>query len=161
MSRTTICSSLSLSYPFPLYLPILLLSVLVSSDYQSYNFYPPSFDDLFDQLVIISTKSTSRLPIVDEIIKTLDTSRVTIVGVNGTDLVNNRSHHLWQVVTPNFLDTFTPGELGCALSHRTAYELILRNNYSNALIVEDDVQFHKVHCVYIKILFSVALNHSP
>ena len=37
----------------------------------------------------------------------------------------------------------TNGEIACALSHRKAYQYILDNNLSNAVIVEDDIIFAK------------------
>lgn len=36
---------------------------------------------------------------------------------------------------------FSNGEIGCAISHRKAYELILERNIDRAVIVEDDVLF--------------------
>ena len=36
-----------------------------------------------------------------------------------------------------------PGELGCSLSHRAAYEEIIKRNLDYALIIEDDARFHE------------------
>jgi glycosyl transferase, family 25 len=36
-----------------------------------------------------------------------------------------------------------PGELGCLLSHRAAYQHIVDNNLPHALLLEDDARFHE------------------
>ena len=133
-------SPLRLSWP----LVCAFLLPAVVGDYLTYDLIPPGFDDLFDQLIIVSTNPAKRLAIVEEIILTFDnTSRHTVLGLDGTDLSNNRSHPLWSVVSPKFLNHFTPRELGYALSHRLAYELVSKKNYSHAVIVEDDILIHR------------------
>ncbi|WP_321968700.1 glycosyltransferase family 25 protein [Paraburkholderia tropica] len=44
----------------------------------------------------------------------------------------------------------TPSELGCALSHKKAYEALLRTGESHALILEDDVILDADACVSIR-----------
>lgn len=36
----------------------------------------------------------------------------------------------------------TPGAIGCALTHRLAWEKVVEGGFSTALILEDDVEFH-------------------
>lgn len=50
----------------------------------------------------------------------------------------------------------TPGAIGCALSHKKAYEYIINNKISSALILEDDITFdkdfnRKLSQIYLKV----------
>ena len=114
------------------------------ASHKNFETYPPHFDSLFDHLIIISMKHSSRFPFIQDLINKFDTKNYSIIGVNGTAVAENKSHPLWKVIAPDFLDTFTAAELGCSLSHRAAYEYVIKNNFSHALILEDDIHVHHV-----------------
>lgn len=44
------------------------------------------------------------------------------------------------MIGKTFFPRYTPGELGCALAHRAAYEFVAEKNLEHALIIEDDVE---------------------
>ena len=104
--------------------------------------YLQSFDQLFDHLIIISLMSGERKHKVHKLIELFGTTNYSIIGVNGTEVTNNRLDPLWKVIDPNFLETFSPGELGCALAHRKAYEFVVAQKFSHVLIIEDDIIVH-------------------
>lgn len=65
-------------------------------------------------------------------LKTLSRDLITEQGIN--DALNDKQ----KVYT-----YLTPGAIGCALSHKKAYEYIINNDLNSALIVEDDITIDK------------------
>ena len=65
--------------------------------------------------------------------------KYTIIGINGSLILNDVSHPLHAAVSPDFRGKYSAGELGCALSHRMVYSLVSSGRYEHALVIEDDV----------------------
>jgi GR25 family glycosyltransferase involved in LPS biosynthesis len=77
---------------------------------------------------------------MEKLLKLLNVSEsdFSVIGINGTEAVN--SDEFTKIMESTFLDRYSPGELGCALSHREAYVQIANSTFEHALIVEDDVK---------------------
>ncbi|MDR1901244.1 MAG: glycosyltransferase family 25 protein [Treponema sp.] len=53
----------------------------------------------------------------------------------------------------------TPGEIGCALSHRLVYEKMIKANIERAIILEDDVIVDKDFIVVMNLLMNIRINN--
>jgi glycosyl transferase family 25 len=100
------------------------------------------FNHLFDHLFIISMKSHERWKLMKELIELLgvQNNEYTVVGINGSEVASNKTHSLRKFIGNAFLDSYSEGELGCALSHRAVYDIVSRKNYNHALVIEDDAK---------------------
>jgi len=82
--------------------------------------------------VINMDKDTERLKRFDEQMKRLQISYTRIPGIVGADVGTHEN-------LSGFCNQFcTPSMKGCALSHRAAWEDMLKNRYENIAIFEDD-----------------------
>ena len=102
----------------------------------------PHFDNTWDLIVVISFTGSPRESYIKNHLKELQSTKYFfLAGVNGSYLVQHPEDKLWKSVSPEFLSRYTAGELGCALSHRLAYELVSKSRMKSVLVVEDDAQF--------------------
>ena len=62
----------------------------------------------------------------------------TVIGHNGS--LAMRYAEFKSVIGKIFFKTYSPGEFGAVLSHRTVWEFVHRENIEHPLIVEDDVR---------------------
>jgi len=86
-------------------------------------------NNYFDRIFIINLeKRTDRKQHCEEQMKLHNFTAEFIDAIDGKDLKGN-----------NYM---TGPEQGCYLSHRKVWEIVLKENISNALIVEDDFEFH-------------------
>jgi GR25 family glycosyltransferase involved in LPS biosynthesis len=103
-------------------------------------------------LVINLDRSTERL---EHITNSLNQPFVRVPGVDGnqwtrTDVVGTTGRPVWnsgaykELIKRGILSAhggclLVPGEVGCALGHRAAWEYVVHNNLSYAVILEDDI----------------------
>jgi len=69
-------------------------------------------------------------------------------AINGRDYIASSAEYQEEIAIQKTGHALLPGELGCALSHKKIYELIVAQKIPYALILEDDVQlpnnFHAI-----------------
>jgi glycosyl transferase family 25 len=58
--------------------------------------------------------------------------------------------HLRELIYRPEVNPLTPGEIGCALSHRAIYEKMRDENILFAFILEDNIVFLTDSCVFLK-----------
>ena len=63
------------------------------------------------------------------------------ININSKYLEENNAGILETWKDPFKKSSITNGEIGCALSHCTIWEEIVKNNYNHSLIIEDDAVF--------------------
>ena len=108
-----------------------------------------ALNEYFDHIYLISLKrSTDRHPVIKNTLKGLDYS--ISWAVDGRDLnVNDLQKrglyhfHLTKLLKKRVgisAGGLSMGHLGCALSHVNVYKDILKKDYKNALIFEDDIE---------------------
>ena len=100
---------------------------------------PIEFDDLFDHVFFITIKNPKRYNNVKRIITMLKTKNYSIIGINGTEVLVHSDHPLKKLIGDQFRGKYSATELGCALSHRLAFEIVSSGNYKHALILQDNI----------------------
>jgi glycosyl transferase family 25 len=89
--------------------------------------------------------------------KNLDIEFIT--GVDGRKLDINVKNSLYDGEKARRIEkTISPGEIGCSLSHKSAYEHIVQNNIDRAIILEDDVTLDKNFFTLIPLFEVLPLN---
>jgi glycosyl transferase family 25 len=100
-------------------------------------------------------KELSKINMLDKAI------RIDAVNGKNLDLKNISPHLITKKGINDALNEnqkvytyLTPGAIGCALSHKKAYEYIINNNLSSALIIEDDILIDKNFKSRLSIIYS-------
>ncbi|KAA0184702.1 hypothetical protein HAZT_HAZT004108 [Hyalella azteca] len=70
-----------------------------------------------------------------------------VQGVDGKTLTEERMRQMGVKKVEGYLDSFhkrpiTNGEIGCLISHHNIWKDVIKNDYSQVLILEDDAQLH-------------------
>ena len=125
---------------------LLCLSFIIlftkSNEISNTNSSDVSFHDVFDHFIIISMKTAERWNRIKKLIEKMGSvSRpvnYTMIGFNGS--IAMRSEKFKHMIGNKFFKTYSPGEFGASLSHRTAWEFVHQENIEHPLIVEDDVR---------------------
>ena len=116
-----------------------------------------SFHDVFDHLIILFMKTTERWnrmkALIDQMGSVSRPVNYTVIGYNGSSAM--RSAEFKALVDKDFLKTYSPGEFGCSLSQRAAWELVHKRNIEHPLIVEDDVR------IDVKEFFRAVKSYRP
>lgn len=107
-----------------------------------------------DIIYIINLPSyTERRNRLVELFRVFDiTNYEFIEGIDGSDLSNQTTLISNGTLSKVFKDPnglLTPSIIGCALSHRKAYETFLESKYQNCLILEDDAVFTSKMYTYL------------
>jgi len=76
-----------------------------------------------------------------------------IFGIDGRKLTVNELDECYDSArAKSFEGEMTPGEIGCALSHRLAYKIIVERKVERAIILEDDISldenFNDILCFF-------------
>ena len=102
--------------------------------------FAANFDEIYDKLIFLSLRSERRLQHIQNVITALNTSNYLIMGVNGSEVVQDSTHPFRSYLSERFMQEKSSGQIGCALSHRLAYEVVASSQLKRVLILEDDVQ---------------------
>lgn len=100
-------------------------------------------NDFFDKIYVITLKrSVDRHEHVSQLLQKIDYS--FFWGVDGQDLqlsnlIEENIFSKKETEKHSYKSMLTKNEIGCAWSHIKVYEDIIKNNYKNALIFEDDL----------------------
>lgn len=82
-----------------------------------------------------------------------------LFGVDGRELSQEEIYILYDAEKAKKYDgELSRGEIGCALSHRLAYEHMIKNNIEHALILEDDISIKDDFFVIIDLLEKIPTN---
>lgn len=104
--------------------------------------------------VINLDSSQDRLNRISVQLKKLGVPFERVPAVNGTkltdDFIKNITYPLDHIDTKTrFTRALTRGEIGCFLSHRVCWELLLESNEKWALILEDDIEISPYAAKYL------------
>jgi glycosyl transferase family 25 len=90
--------------------------------------------------------------------KNLDVEFIT--GIDGRKLDTNIKNSLYDEKKALQIEkNLTPGEIGCSLSHKLAYEYIVENNIDRSIILEDDVTLNTGFFTCIKFFETFPVNN--
>jgi len=93
------------------------------------------------KILIISLKNSKRVKFLKKRLKDIKINFNVLNGINGNLLKKNKKLKLicnFKNIKKNIGRTMSPSEIGAAASHLKAYKYIIKNNISNAIIMEDD-----------------------
>ena len=111
---------------------LLLITILL----KNYRFQMEKYSNKIDKIFVINLKkNTERLEKFMENAKKANIEVERFDGIYGKDLNDNDSDILKYFVKGHKL---RPGQIGCALSHIKIWEKVIKNNYNNVLVFEDD-----------------------
>ncbi|WP_052691765.1 glycosyltransferase family 25 protein [Teredinibacter purpureus] len=94
----------------------------------------------YDTFLINLDKSEDRLRLCTKALNDINVKFERISAVYGGDLTEQEIAHFGTTEKHSYHKTLNAGEIGCYLSHRKAWELIVDRQLDFALILEDD--FH-------------------
>uniref|UniRef100_A0AC34GYM6 Uncharacterized protein n=1 Tax=Panagrolaimus sp. ES5 TaxID=591445 RepID=A0AC34GYM6_9BILA len=107
--------------------------------------YPPSSTFGFDMIYVINLKRRpERLQKMDLIMKLLGIKYQVFEAVDGKALTNEDLsilRFMQEYEDPFAKRPMTMGEVGCFLSHYKIWEDMVKQNYQNVIIFEDDIKF--------------------
>jgi len=90
--------------------------------------------------VISLSESTDRQQFIKTQLDKNNTSFDFITAVNGKELTDSEKEKLYDdKKAKKIRRELTPGEIGCALSHKTIYDKMIKENIKRAVILEDDI----------------------
>jgi len=95
----------------------------------------------FSAYLINLDRDTERLSFMHEQLTRLGIAYERISALRGTDTEALEAYDAGSAITSGY--ALSDGEIGCAASHRRAYELMLKHDAKYALILEDDVELPK------------------
>lgn len=96
---------------------------------------------MFPPILIISLKHSPRREVISQRLNGLGLKFEFVDAVYGKELAEEQLKEIdrdFSVKRFNTKKPLTLGEIGCALSHIKVYEYIVKNNISQAIILEDD-----------------------
>ena len=80
------------------------------------------------------------------------------LNINKAELIQNKRYDAALAVQHHIMSKeMSPGEMGCAFSHRMVYEDVVKNGYKRVLILEDDVVIDRKKIT----LFDAIINELP
>ncbi|EEX51326.1 glycosyltransferase family 25 protein [Pasteurella dagmatis] len=92
-------------------------------------------------IFVISLKGSPRRDVISQRLNGLNLNFRFIDGINGKELTQdelNKVDYEFYLKRFNSRKPLTIGEVGCALSHLSIYEMIVQNKIEKAIILEDD-----------------------
>lgn len=105
-------------------------------------------NNIVDKVYVINLdKDKERLESIRSQLKEHDIQFERFSGINGSTIGNDNR-------LTDFCNSFcTNGTKGCALSHRTLWETMIKENYESICIFEDDAIFNKDFNNHLQLLF--------
>jgi GR25 family glycosyltransferase involved in LPS biosynthesis len=115
---------------------IILFVILYKKNIENFENKIYKIQDIIDQIYIINMdKDKNRMKNLDKKMKNLGLNYNRITGVDG--------NKVYKKYKTKYNTKLRPGQLGCLLSHQNVLKDAIKNNYTNILVLEDDIIFHK------------------
>ena len=105
--------------------------------------------------VINLDDSVDRLKLISNQLDRLNVSFSRLSAVNGRELQQNEIRKLSYAIDDRdirvrYTRDLTPGEIGCFLSHRKCWKMLLESSHNWALILEDDIVISPLAANYMR-----------